>query len=132
MSRYDTVMRVIEEEMAEPYQYGEADCFLLGCCMADALDPSRRMYATYAGTYKTQKQAQRLTVEMGCRSLVEVLGQHLERCPPAAARLGDLVVVNRDGEEHVAICTTSARFLGKTPAGPVWFALGDVIAAFRT
>lgn len=132
MTRYEIVSRVIAEEMARPYKYGEADCWLFGCRIADALDPSRKMAATYEGRYKTQKAAQRLLLKMGHRSLADVLRTHLEECPPAAARMGDLVVVDRDGEEHVAICTTSTRFLGKIESGPVWFALQDVTAAFRT
>lgn len=132
MTRFEIVSRVIEEEMAKPYEFGSADCFLLGCRVADALDPSRGMTATYSGRYKTQKQAQRLLLKLGHRSLVGLLETHLEPCGPALARMGDIVVVDRDGEEHITICSTSTRFIGKIETGRTWFWLDDAVKAFRT
>lgn len=132
MTRYEIVSRVIEEEMARPFHLGVSDCFLIGARVADALDPSRQLYIKYAGRYSTQLGAGRVLRREGCASLTDLLAQHLEPCAPARAVLGDLVVARGDGIEHVAVCLSSTRFIGKTEAGPVWRTLHDVISAFRT
>jgi hypothetical protein len=129
-SRFDTVARTLKAELAKPYVYGEADCFFLGCRMADALMPGLDLVAKYSGSYTTLLGAQRALRRRKCTSLVELFARHLEPCAPAEARLGDLVIIHVKGAEHVGICL-GTRFATKTERGRTDFELADCIAAFR-
>lgn len=129
--RFEVVARVLGKELAKPYTYGEADCFFLGCRMADALDPALDLVKRYTGAYTTLRGAQTALRRRGCKSLVELFSRHLDACAPAEARLGDLVILRlEDGAEHVGICL-GARFVTKTAQGRSDHTLSDCIAAFR-
>ncbi len=133
MTRYEIMMPVLEAERSKPYVYGESDCFFLGCQMADAFDYTRRMTATYWGSYKTLAGAQKALRKRGHKSLTTFFASHLEQIAPAAAQIGDIVVILVDGGEHVGICLgASGRFETKTASGPAYFRVTDCIAAFRT
>lgn len=126
------VDETLRAELAKLYAYGSADCFLLGCQMADALDMGRGLVSTYGGSYKTLMGAQRALRKRGCKSLVDLFARHMTPCAPAQAALGDLVILDVGGAEHVGVCLSSTRFVTKTEAGPAYFGLGSVKAAFRT
>ncbi len=129
MSRFDTVQSVLKDELAKPYVYGEADCFFLGCRMADALNPELGLVDKYWRSYKTLRGAQRALRKRGHKSLTTFFASHLDPKSPASAMFGDLAVVVVDGGEHVAICLGD-RFTSKTAQGAVHFRLADCIAAF--
>lgn len=130
MSRYETMLSVLDGELAKPYMFGQSDCFFLGCRMADAFDPSRGMVDKYWRTYRTLTGAQRLLRKLGHKSLTTLLAAHLEPIAPAKALQGDLAIVVSGGGEHVAICV-GERFTTKTADGPAHYRLTDCIAAFR-
>jgi len=131
-SRFRTVESVLLEELAKPYVYGVADCFMLGCRTADALDPMAGLVDLYQGAYSTLAGAQRALRRRGCKSLAELFARHLDPCAPAEARNGDLAILRlADGAEHVAICV-GGRFVTKTERGPSWHGVTECIAAFRT
>lgn len=132
MTRYEILMPVLEAELAKPYAYGEADCFFLGCQVADAFDPSRRMASTYRGSYTTLAGAQRALRKQGHRTLTTFFQLHLQPVAPAAAQIGDIVVILIEGGEHVGICLgASGRFVTKTADGPSYHRVGECVAAFR-
>lgn len=130
-TRFEIAAPVVEAEMAKPYQYGVADCFFLGCRVADAFDPSREMVKTYADAYRTFKGAQRAMWKRGYTSIVDLLDVHLERCAPSLARDGDLAVLLLSDGEHVGV-SIGGRFVTKTARGRSRHGVGDVKAAFRT
>lgn len=130
-TRFEIVAPVIEDELAKPYAYGAADCFLLGCRVADALDPARKMVATYQGAYSTLLGAQRALHKRGFTSLAGFFASHLASCSPAEAQMGDLAVLQLPDGEHVGVCI-GASFVTKTERGRTLFAIGAVKAAFRT
>ncbi len=130
-TRFEIVAPVIDAEMAKPYAYGVADCFFLGCQVADALGPARNMVGKYEGSYSTLLGAQRALRRRGFTSLVEFFASHLEQCSPAEAQAGDLAVLLLPDGEHVGICMGS-RFVTKTERGRALLAIGAVKAAFRT
>lgn len=130
-TRFEIVAPVVEAEMAKPYEYGVADCFFLGCRVADAFDPSREMVKTYAGAYRTFKGAQRALRKRGHTSLTGFLDEHLERRAPATAQDGDLAVILLSDGEHIGV-SIGGRFVTKTARGQSWHRIGDAIAAFCT
>lgn len=129
-NRFIIVAETLKTELAKPYVYGQADCFMLGIAMADAL-AGTDLRAEYQGCYSTLKGAQKALRKRGHTSLVTFFTDHLEPCAPAEAQLGDLVVIQAGGGEHVGICL-GTRFVTKTEGGQQSFGLADCIAAFRT
>lgn len=133
MSRYEVLANVLDAEFTKPYTYGEADCFFLGCQIADAFDPSRKMVTNYKGAYRTLAGAQRALRKRGFKSLTQFFASHLKEVAPASAQAGDVVVIVIAGGEHVGICLgVSGRFVTKTDAGRSYHALSECVAAFRT
>ena len=133
MSRFETMMPVLQAELEKPYVFGESDCFFLGCQMADAFEPSREMTFSYWQSYKTLPGAQRALRKRGHKSLTSFFAQQLEAVSPAQAQVGDIVVIHIENGEHVGICLgASGRFVTKTADGPSYHRVADCIAAFRT
>lgn len=128
--RFAIIAATIEAEFAKPYVYGEADCFFLGCRMADALDQSLGLAAHYAETYSTLLGANKALRKRGFKTLADLFASHLEGCAPAEAQLGDIVILQLGKMQHVGVCLGN-RFVTKTDAGRSDHLLGDVIAAFR-
>jgi hypothetical protein len=132
MNRFRIVEATLERELAKPYAYGSADCFMLGCAFVDALTGSA-LAGKYRGAYRTLAGAQRALRRRGHRSLVSFFVDELQQEPKggAEARLGDLVILRlSDSAEHVGICL-GARFVTKTERGRSDHGLADVIAAFH-
>ncbi len=129
--RFKTVERVVREELAKPYAFGSADCWALGCRVADALDPKLGMSEKYLGGYDTWQGAQKALRAQGYRTLDAFLASLLAPCAPAAARHGDLAVVQVGRAQHVAVCV-GTRFISKEEKGRLHFEVSDCIAAFRT
>ncbi|SPL63579.1 DUF6950 family protein [Ochrobactrum soli] len=132
MTRYEILRPVLQEELEKPYIYGLADCFMLGCQVADAFDASRDLVGRYGGTYTTLAGAQKALRRHGHKSLVTFFETHLTPIGPASAQVGDIVVIVIDGGEHVGVCLgASGRFVTKTADGPTYHRVSDCIAAFR-
>ncbi|MGH0227901.1 DUF6950 family protein [Sinorhizobium meliloti] len=132
MNRFRIVEATLARELAKPYAYGSADCFMLGCAFIDALTGSA-VADKYRGTYRTLAGAQRALRRRGHISLVSFFAAELGQEPKggAEARLGDLVILRlADGAEHVGVCLGS-RFVTKTERGRSDHGLADVIAAFH-
>ncbi|RVK95626.1 hypothetical protein CN150_14615 [Sinorhizobium meliloti] len=132
MNRFRIVEATLARELAQPYAYGMADCFMLGCAFIDALT-GWPFADKYRGAYRTLAGAQRALRRRGHKSLVSFFAAELGQEPKggAEARLGDLVVLRlSDGAEHVGICL-GARFVTKTERGRSDHGLADVIAAFH-
>jgi hypothetical protein len=132
MNRFRIVEATLARELARPYAYGSADCFMLGCAFVDALTGSAAA-EKYRGTYRTLAGAQRALRRRGHRSLVSFFVAELRQEPKggAEARLGDLVILGlADGAEHVGVCL-GARFVTKTERGRSDHGLADVIASFH-
>ena len=129
-NRFQIVDATLKAELRKPYVYGQADCFFLGCQMADALSPKLGLVKRYSGSYSTLAGAQRALRRRKCKSLAELFKRHLAPCAPAEARIGDLVIIGLAGVEHVGICL-GTRFVTKTERGRADYALSDCIAAFR-
>ncbi|MFC5989673.1 DUF6950 family protein [Limoniibacter endophyticus] len=127
-SRYEIVQPVIEAELAKVYSYGVSDCFFLGCRVADTLSGTS-MCETYKGRYRTLAGAQRTLRREGHTSLVTFFSAHLEPCAPAAARLGDIAIIQLGDAEHVGVCVGS-KFLTKTETGASFHDVSRVKAAF--
>lgn len=115
--------------MAKPYDYGRADCFLLGIAMIDALTGSD-LRSRYEGAYSTLLGAQRALRRRGHETLADLFATHLEPVAPAMAQLGDLAILRLADGEHVGICVGS-RFVTKTEQGRSYHTLADCSAAFR-
>lgn len=130
-TRFEIAQPVIEAELAKPYAYGVADCFVFGCRIADAFDPSRNIVGTYGGVYRTLLGAQRALQRRGYISLVQFFEAHLVRCAPSEAQTGDLVILQLADGEHVGACI-AGRFITKTDRGRSLHDLSAVKAAFRT
>lgn len=130
-TRFEIAQPVIEAELAKPYAYGTADCFMFGCRVADAFDPARKMVKTYSGSYKTLTGAQRALRRRGFKSLAELFVVHLEPCAPSEAQTGDLVILQLADGEHVGACV-GLKFITKTERGRSLHDVSAVKAAFRT
>lgn len=131
VNRFRTVERVLLEEMAKPYKYGQADCFVLGCRMVDALDDAAGMADRYAGAYRTLLGAQRALRKRGFKTLSALFQSHLEPCAPAEAAMGDVGILLLGRGEHVGVCVGGA-FVTKTETGQLRTDLASAISAFRT
>ncbi|SDP92545.1 hypothetical protein SAMN05428967_4477 [Phyllobacterium sp. YR620] len=129
MTRFQIVEATLNAELAKPYQYGVADCFFLGIAMIDALSGSDHRTG-FAKAYRTLAGAQRALRKRGHVSLVTLFDTIVERCAPAEARLGDVVILQLGEHEHVGICLGS-RFVTKMNTGKSYHNLTDCIAAFR-
>jgi hypothetical protein len=129
MTRFEIVAATLSAEMAKPYEYGIADCFFLGIAMIDALAGSEHR-KTYSKDYRTILGAQKALRKRGHKSLVTFFETIAQPCAPAAARLGDIVILQLGSHEHVGICLGS-RFVTKTDQGQSYHSLSDCIAAFR-
>lgn len=132
MNRFRIVEATLTRELAKPYAYGSADCFMLGCAFVDALTGSA-LTDKYRAAYRTLAGAQRALRRHGHASLVSFFAAELGQQPKggAEARLGDLVILRlADGAEHVGVCL-GARFVTKTGRGRSDHGLADVIAAFH-
>lgn len=129
MNRFEIVEATLTAELAKPYEYGIADCFFLGIAMIDALSGSDHR-KTFGKAYRTLPGAQRALRRKGHTSLVTLFETIVERCAPAQARLGDIVILQIGSHEHVGICL-GTRFVTKTDAGKSYHPLSDCIAAFR-
>lgn len=130
MSRFRIVKGIIAEEMAKPYAYGEADCFFFGIAMIDALRGSD-LRSIYAGSYSTLRGAQMALRRRRFSSLADLFATHLPPIAPAQAAMGDIVVLDLGGAEHVGVCV-GPRFVTKTDKGASFHGLATVKAAFRT
>jgi hypothetical protein len=129
MNRFEIVEATLSAEMAKPYEYGISDCFFLGIAMIDALARTNRR-STYAKDYRTILGAQKALRRRGHKSLVTFFETIVEPCAPAAARVGDIVILQLGAHEHVGICL-GQRFVTKTDHGQSYHNLSDCIAAFR-
>lgn len=130
-SRFEIVKAVIDTEMAKPYSHKPAaDCFFFGCRVADALDPSLRLEAEYAGAYTTLRGAQTALRRRGYKSLSDLFSAHLTPCAPAEARIGDIGILKLKDGEHVGVCI-GMKFITKTTRGRALHDLADCISAFR-
>jgi hypothetical protein len=129
MTRFEIVEATLKAEMAKPYAFGIADCFFLGISMIDALSGSNYR-KKFAKAYRTLPGAQRALRRKGHKSLVPLFETLVERCAPAEARLGDVVILQLGPHEHVGICL-GTRFVTKTENGQSYHTLTDCIAAFR-
>lgn len=137
--RFQLASAVLLEELAKPYREGSADCFMLGCRVADALDPTLGLVARYGGRYTTLAGAQKALRREGFKSLVDLHARHFPRIAPAQAQTGDLVIVSAPAivvagkpvrlVEHVAVCFYQ-RLIGKTERGRTDYDLEAAIAAF--
>ena len=132
MNRFRIVEATLTRELAKPYAYGSADCFMLGCAVIDALTGSA-LADKYRAAYRTLAGAQRALRRRGHTSLVSFFAAELGQQPQggAEARLGDLVILRlADCAEHVGVCLGS-RFVTKTERGRSDHGFADVIAAFH-
>ncbi|EJN04226.1 hypothetical protein [Phyllobacterium sp. YR531] len=129
MTRFEIVEATLTAELAKPYAFGIADCFFLGIAMLDALSGSDNR-KKFAKAYRTMAGAQRALRRRGHTSLVPLFETLTERCAPAEARLGDIVILQLGPHEHVGICLGS-RFITKIEIGQSYHNLTDCIAAFR-
>ncbi|PSS59844.1 hypothetical protein C6558_36080 [Ensifer sp. NM-2] len=132
MNRFRIVEATLTRELSTPYAYGPADCFHLGCAMADALHGTS-LVEKFHGAYRTLSGAQRALRRRGFSSLVDFFAAELGQEPAggASARFGDLVILRlADGAEHVGICL-GLRFITKTERGRSDHGLSDVIATFH-
>lgn len=135
MDRFRIVEKVLSEELAKPYDYGDpdkSDCFFMGCAMIDALTGTE-LVKKYAGTYNSLAGAQKALRRRKHKSLVTFFGQILGQEPVGAAEagMGDIAILRlSDGAEHVAICT-GLRFVTKTPQGRQDYGIPEVISAYK-
>ncbi|OOG61994.1 hypothetical protein B0E45_31810 [Sinorhizobium sp. A49] len=132
MNRFRIVEATLSRELSNPYAYGDADCFHLGCAMSDALHGTS-LVDKFRGAYRTLPGAQRALRRRGFSSLVDFFAAELEQQPAggASARFGDLVILRlADGAEHVGICL-GIRFITKTENGRSDHGLSYVLAAFH-
>ena len=134
MSRFEIVSRVMADELEKPYAYGEADCFMLGCRMIDALTGSE-LCETYGGRYDTLAGAQKALRKEGCKILVSFFVKcGLEPVTPAHCRIGDVAILELDHKgrkgEHVAIFN-GRTFTTKTETGSASYGFDAVKAAFK-
>ncbi len=133
--RLETVSRVMADELGKPYEYGKADCFMLGCRMIDALTGSAHC-VTYADRYDTLTGAQKALHKEGCKSLSQFFLKKigLETVTPAFCRVGDLAVLELDHNgrmaEHIAIFN-GRTFTTKTEAGSASHGFDAVKVAFK-
>lgn len=132
MDRFRIGRATLERELSTPYAYGPADCFHLGCAMADALHGTS-LVEKYRGAYRTIRGAQKALRRHGFETLVAFWASELGQEPDggASARYFDLVILSlADGAEHVGVCL-GTRFITKTENGRSDYGLSDVLAAFH-
>ncbi|ANK73597.1 hypothetical protein FA04_13800 [Ensifer adhaerens] len=132
MDRFRIGSATLERELSTPYAYGPADCFHLGCAMADALHGTS-LVEKYRGAYRTLKGAHIALRRRGFSNLVDFWSAELGQEPDgaASARYFDLVILRlADGAEHVGVCLGN-RFTTKTERGRSDHGLSDVIATFH-
>lgn len=128
-SRMEIVSEVWASEIAKPYTYGKADCFVLGCRMADTL-ARRKMVKTFGRAYSTLAGAQRALRRRGYVSLVGFFEDRFTTIGAAQAKAGDIGIAILEDGEHVCVCLGN-RFGTKTEGGPRFLPMTAIRAAFR-
>lgn len=106
MERFRIGSATLERELSTPYAYGLADCFHLGCAMADVLHGTS-LVEKYRSAYKTLRGAHVALRRRGFSSLVDFWSAELGQEPDgaASAQYFDLVILRlADGAEHVGVC----------------------------
>ena len=135
MSRFKTVSGAMAGELAKPYEYGRADCFMMGCAIVDALQGTAYT-SMYGGRYTTLAGAQKALRKEGCKSLATFFEVKigLNPIPASFATIGDIAVleVMHGGRlaEHVAIFI-GTKFTTKTELGPASYGFEAVKACFK-
>mgnify|MGYP003537739220 CR=1 FL=1 len=135
MNRFETAARVVDNELGKPYEYGKADCFMLGCQMIDAIQGTDHV-ETFGGTYDTMAGAQKAMRKQGCKSLSQFFLKKigLETVTPSFARIGDLAILELDHNgrkaEHVAVFN-GRTFTTKTESGSASYGFDAVKACFK-
>jgi len=131
MSRFESVSATVGAELAKPYAYGVADCFMMGCAVIDAVQGTSHA-KTYAIRYTTLSGAQKALRKEGCKSLVEFFGDRVGLVPVAAGlcTIGDIGILDLGGFEHVAVFAGNG-FVTKTERGAERFGIEVCKAAFK-
>lgn len=135
MSRVEIVSETMMRELSKPYEYGVADCFMMGCAVVDALQGTSHS-ATYANCYTTMIGAKKVMVKKGCKSLSEFVATELKLEPvtPAFCRIGDLAILEITHADNLADAVAifnGMKFTTKTEAGSASYSFDAVKAAFK-
>ena len=130
MRLYDWQLRFsefVKSRAAEPFAWGRNDCCLFAADAVIAMTGSD--HAAGLRGYVTAMEAHRLIEERG--GLKELVGSSLGApIPPSFASVGDVVLVENEGRELLAICNgTAALAPGKT--GIVVLGMNAAVAAWR-
>lgn len=130
MRLYDWQLRFsgfVKTRAAEPFAWGRNDCCLFA---ADAvLAMTGKDHAADLRGYTTAHEAQRLIEAHG--GLREIVGRALGApIPPSFASVGDVVLVENEGRELLAICNGTAA-LAPGKAGMAVLGMNTALAAWR-
>lgn len=95
---------VIEAAAHQPYRLGDHDCFRFACEAVKATTGAD-LWASWAGRYRTKREALRLLLEYGggfTGSFSRLFG--VEPAPMTCARRGDVAeYVDAEGEQHLGV-----------------------------
>lgn len=128
-TRLKDVRRIVDRELARPYVLGKSDCFFMGLAVIDTLTGSQHT-EKHLWSYRTFSGAKRALRKVGCETLTEFFDERLAKIETMRCEPGDIVVVNWDGYEHVAVCVGN-RFVTKTADGPLMVTVDRVVSAFK-
>ena len=133
MSRFEIVSETVTAELAKPYEYGVADCFMMGLEVVDAIRGTSHRKA-YLGRYSTYPDAHKVLKKDGFKTLADLLRDKigLTEIGFGTATVGDIALVSvGDGRDHVSVFTGGLGFLTKTESGPEKFGTEYVKICFR-
>lgn len=117
----------------KPFKFGRYDC---GQMVRRHLVHMGRPLkaAAKAGTYHSLKGARSALKRVGYDSLIELMDDHFERVPPAAAWAGDVIAMpGLEGPGALAVALGGGRVLGyhEDAAGAVVLQPSEYVAAWR-
>lgn len=100
---------VIEAARHRPYVLGQHDCFRLACDAVQAMT-GEDLYARFAGSYRTKREALREIRKFGAAGSAEAVDRLLgpeRRKPALCAQRGDWLLFNDGANDHLGICVGS-------------------------
>jgi len=129
VDRFKLVSETVSQELALPYVIGQSDCFFMALRVADAVNGTN-VAEKFEGVYSSPAEIKRYMASRKFRTIGRVLEEFFERVPGAQLALGDIAVVNHNGQEHTAVCGGTS-FIVKSENGREVFSLDSVKSGFK-
>lgn len=89
---------VVQDAMRRPFAWGTSDCCTGLAFPAIQAVTGQDLSGPYTGQYTSPIGALKALLTQGHAGIIELFHAHFEECPPALARVGDLVAIEQEGD----------------------------------